>query len=78
MDWQIGFNLLFGAFCALSGWVLKTHYEGIRDLWGAVNSIREAIGKDYLQKDDFHRFEERLWSRLDGLDGKLDRKMDKE
>jgi hypothetical protein len=77
MDLQTLINVGAGSALTVMGWFA-------RELWGAVNSLREdlsrlreEIAKDYVTKGDFKDAVKEMKDLLTSIDNKLDRKMDK-
>lgn len=73
MDWQSAFNLAIGIVGLLGGWILKTLWEAIQDLRKDLQSIPET----YVRRDSFTEFRRELFVRLDRIEGKIDRKVDR-
>jgi len=65
-------GLLTFAFGLLS-WVLKNYVEELKRVTILLNRTREEIAKEYVTKAEVHADINRVITRLEALDGKLDR-----
>lgn len=77
MDWQYLFNVALGLVSAVVGWILRTVYTAMRELERDVASLREALPHKYTGKEEFNRFVDALFHKLDRIEEKMDRKVDK-
>jgi hypothetical protein len=68
MLWSLGLSAALG----LIGWVLKNHVEEVKRLQILLNRTREEVAKDYVTRADMHTDMNRVISRLDNLDNKID------
>jgi hypothetical protein len=68
MLWSLGLSAAIG----LIGWVLKSHVEEVKRLQILLNRTREEIAKDYVTRTDMHTDMNRVITRLDNLDNKID------
>lgn len=57
----------------LIGWVLKSYVSEVHRLSILLNRTREEIAKEYVTKTEVHADINRVISRLEALDTKLDR-----
>ena len=57
----------------LIGWVLKSYVSEVHRLSILLNRTREEIAKEYVTKAEVHADINRVISRLEALDTKLDR-----
>jgi hypothetical protein len=69
--WNVGLT----AILALIGWVLKNHVEEVKRLQILLNRTREEVARDYVTRADMHTDMNRVISRLDNLDKKIDELM---
>jgi hypothetical protein len=61
----------------IGGWFLNTLYSEISRLQILLNRTREEIAKDYATKADLHSDINRVLSRLDLMEKKIDRLIEK-
>lgn len=78
------FNWVLGGFGALIGFVITVIWNGLKDLQIAdkaladkVASIEILVAGDYVKKDEFNLGIAALFSKLDRIEDKLDKKADK-
>jgi hypothetical protein len=71
MLWSAGLSAALG----LIGWVLKNHVEEVKRLQILLNRTREEVARDYVTRADMHTDMNRVISRLDNLDKKIDELM---
>ncbi len=84
MDWQTGFNALFGMVSAIVGWILHAMYDAVNDLRQRDNELHDRISRHieaephiYMRRDDFSAFASRVESSLARIEAKFDQKADK-
>lgn len=84
MDTQTIINILIGAVGSLVGWVLKGIKEDMKDLQLAgktltskVQEIELLVVGDYVKNDDLEKLSSAIFTKLDRIETKLDRKVDK-
>jgi hypothetical protein len=84
MDSQTIINTAIALVGFLGGWILKVVWEGVKDLQIAdkilvekVNTIEILIAGNYINKMDFDKIASAIFAKLDKIDDKLDRKVDK-
>jgi len=84
MDTQTIINLLFAAFGALAGSVLRTIWVGVtelqradRDLTTKIGEIEVLVAGEYMKRDEFERLSDAIFKKLDRIENKLDHKADK-
>lgn len=77
-------NWLLGGFGALIGFLLNAVWQAVKDLQAAdkeiatkVSEIEVLVAGDCIKKDDFQNSIEALFKKLDKIEDKLDRKVDK-
>ena len=73
MLWNIGLSTVL----ALVTWVLKEKAEEIKRLGILLNKTREEVARDYVTRTEIHAAITRVLDRLDRLDEKLDRLVEK-
>jgi archaellum component FlaC len=73
MLWNIGLSTVL----ALVAWVLKEKSEELKRLGILLNKTREEVARDYVTRTEIHADITRVLDRLDRLDEKLDRLVEK-
>ena len=73
MIWNAVLTLLVG----LLGWVLREKSAELQRVTILLNRTREEMAKEYVTKAEAHADINRVLARLDKLDEKLDRLMEK-
>jgi hypothetical protein len=68
MIWSAGLSAVIG----LISWVLKNHVEEVKRLQILLNRTREEVARDYVTRADMHTDMNRVITRLDNLDNKID------
>ena len=83
MDQTI-FNIAISVSGFLGGWWLKVMWDAVQDLQTAdrilaekVNTIEVLIAGNYMSKVDFDKIAVAIFAKLDKIEDKLDRKVDK-
>jgi len=81
---QTTINWILGGTSALFGALFNIIWASIRDLQKSQNRTRIRLGEvevlvagDYLKRQDFEKFVDRVIVKLDSIDDKLDSKADK-
>ena len=69
MLWSAGLTAALG----LVGWVLRSAYSEVQRIQILLNRTREEMAKEYITKAEVHHDITRVLDRLDRLDEKLDR-----
>ena len=84
MDSQTIINAAIALVGFLGGWILKVVWEGVKELQSAdkiladkVNTIEILIAGTYMSKLDFDKIAAAIFAKLDKIEDKLDRKVDK-
>ena len=84
MDSQTIINYAFGLIGFFGGWVLKVVWESLTALQMADKSLADKLATieilvagSYVTKDDFNKTLSALFAKLDRIEDKIDRKMDK-
>lgn len=77
-------NWLLGGFGALIGFLLNVVWQSVKDLQTAdkqlatkVSEIEVLVAGDYVKKDEFSDLGKALFAKLDKIEDKIDRKVDK-
>ena len=81
---QTLFNYALALCGALGGWVLKVIWDAVKDLQVAdkvlvekVNTIEILIAGNYMSKQDFDKIAAAIFAKLDKIEDKIDKKVDK-
>ena len=81
---QTLFNIAISVTGFLGGWVLKVIWEAVKELQTAdkilvekVGTIEVLIAGNYMPKQDFDKIAAAIFTKLDKIEYKLDRKVDK-
>jgi len=81
---QVIVNWLLAGFGALIGLLLTAVWQAVKDLQQADNELTNKVAEikvlvagDYVKKDDFLRPITALFTKLDRIEDKLDKKADK-
>jgi len=84
VDFQELFNIAVALVSTLAGFILKAVWDGIKDLQTSdkeltekVHSIERIVVGDYVRKDDLERMNQAVLNKLDRIETKLDKKVDK-
>jgi len=70
-------NAVLSAVLGLVAWVLKEKSEELKRLGILLNKTREEVARDYVTRTEIHADITRVLDRLDRLDEKLDRLVEK-
>ena len=81
---QTVFNIIATVAGFLGGWWLKVMWDAVKDLQAAdkvlvekVSSIEILVAGNYMSKQDFDKIAAAIFQKLDKIEDKLDRKVDK-
>jgi hypothetical protein len=81
---QLIINWLLGGFGALVGFLLHTVWQAVKDLQESdkhlatkVSEIEVLVAGDYVKKSDFSGMVTALFAKLDRIEDKVDKKVDK-
>ena len=81
---QTLFNIAVTVTGFLGGWWLKVLWDAVKDLQTAdkvlvekVSSIEVLVAGNYMTRADFDKIAAAIFAKLDKIDDKLDRKVDK-
>ena len=66
-------NTILSVLLALIGWVLKEKSNELSRITILLNRTREEVAKEYVTKVEVHADINRVMTRLEVLDAKLDR-----
>lgn len=77
-------NWLLAGFGALIGFLLNAVWQAVKDLQAADKALAEKVGSievlvagAYVKKDEFAHTIDALFKKLDKIEDKLDKKVDK-
>jgi len=70
-------NAVLSVGVSVIGFFLKSVYDEIQRLQVLVNKTREEVAREYVTKAEVHADINRVMDRLDRLEGKIDRLMEK-
>ena len=83
MDQAI-FNIAVSVVGFLGGWWLKVLWDAVKDLQSADKELAEKVGEievlvagSYITRHDFDKIAAAIFAKLDKIEDKLDRKVDK-
>lgn len=84
LDQQL-FNIVIGVAGALGGWWMKAIWEALKELQKTdaeltqhVNNLQILVAGQYMRRDEFDRTSAAIFAKLDRIEDKLDKKVDKE
>jgi len=75
---MIFWNLVLSAVVALISWFAKSMWDEVQRLNILLNRTREEVAKEYVTKQEVHADMNRVMDRLDALDAKIDRLIEKQ
>jgi hypothetical protein len=83
-DNQQLFNIVVGVCGALGGWSMKVMWDTLRDLQKSdkqlaekLSNIEVIVAGDYVKREELAKITETLFNKLDRIEEKLDKKVDK-
>lgn len=71
-------NFLGATLAAVFGWIGRTLWGAVQSLKKDLNELQRHIPSNYVTKQDFQRYEDKVLAYLERIESKLDSKMDKE
>lgn len=78
------YDWVLSGFCAVLGFLLNAVWQAVKDLQRADNELTKRVSEievlvagNYVTRQEFDRVVERLFTKLDSIDRKLDSKVDK-
>ena len=81
---QMIFNISVSVVGFLGGWWLKVLWDAVKDLQSADKELAQKVGEievlvagSYMTKHDFDKIAAAIFAKLDKIEDKLDRKVDK-
>jgi len=73
MEIDLLWSAVLTAALGLTGWILRSAYAEVQRIQILLNRTREEMAKEYITKAEVHHDINRVLDRLDRLDEKLDR-----
>lgn len=70
-------NWLLGGFGALIGFLLNTVWQAVKDLQEKTADIEVLVAGEYVKRNELADLTKALFSKLDKIEEKIDRKADK-
>ena len=77
MEMDALLNMVFAAVISGLGWWIKAQHDEIKRVTILLNRTREEMAREYVTKSEAHTDINRVLDRLERLDEKLDRLMEK-
>ena len=77
MDPQTLINFSFAVIGSLFGWILKTIWDAVGELRSDLKEIERDLPENYVRRDDFKNYMDRIESICIRIYDKLDNKVDK-
>jgi hypothetical protein len=77
MEMDALLNMVFAAVISGLGWWIKSQHDEIKRVTILLNRTREEMAKEYVTKDEVRTDMSRVIDRLEALDAKLDRLMER-
>lgn len=84
MDQNV-FNIAIGVAGALGGWWMKAMWDALKDLQKAddrmaqqVSDLKVLVAGQYVSRESFDKLSNAIFAKLDRIEDKLDKKVDKE
>lgn len=84
MESQDLINVALGAISFLGGWVVKNLQDSMKSLQDAderlatkVQAIEVLVAGQYIKREDFDKTVSALFTKLDRIEEKIDRKVDR-
>ncbi len=71
-------NIVLSGLVALIGFIAKSMHDEIARMSILLNRTREEVAKEYVTKIEVHADMNRVMDRLDALDAKIDRLIEKQ
>lgn len=73
MDSTVLWNTILSFVSGLLLWIWRNYADEVKRLQILINRTREEIAKEYVTKEEVHADINRVMTRLEVLDAKLDR-----
>ena len=73
MEMDLLWSAVLTAVLGLVSWIVRSSYSEVQRIQILLNRTREEMARDYITKAEVHHDINRVLDRLDRLDEKLDR-----
>ena len=84
MDYQVLFNLLYGAFGCLCGFLMNNIWAEVKSLQRTdketidrLSSIETVVAGNYVTRTEFSHTMDRLFTKLDDISDAVSKKVDR-
>jgi hypothetical protein len=77
MNFEHWFEILVLAIGTIGGWFLRTLWQDTKELASKVQEIELLVAGQYVSRLEFERFTSAVFTKLDKIEDKIDRKADK-
>lgn len=84
MDYQELYNIAMGFVMLLGGWFMRIIWDSLDRLQDADKELVDKLARieilvagEYIKKDEFNTIMLRLFEKLDHIEEKIDKKVDK-
>ena len=81
---QTLFNIVVSLCAMLGGWMLKSVQSSLEhlqatdmELTNKIQAIEVLVAGNYVKRDDMQKMQDAIFSKLDRIEAKIDRKVDK-
>lgn len=71
-------NIIFCTTVTAIGWFGRELWQAIKELRSDLARLREELPSRYVPKDEFHNFSAAIFKKLDRIEDKIDKKLDKD
>lgn len=71
-------NIIFGTAATVIGWLGREMWRAIKELRADLSKLREELPTRYVPKDEFQQFSGAIFKKLDRIEDKIDKKLDKD
>jgi hypothetical protein len=78
------FNWVLSGLGALLGFIVKAMWDAVKDLQASDKDLADKVSKievlvagEYVKKDEFNNIMLRIFEKLDHIEEKIDKKVDK-
>jgi len=77
MEFQVAFNFAMSFIFIISGWVIRSIYDGMNNLKRDQMQLERDIASNYVRRDDYRQDIQEIKQILSQIFDKLDNKADK-
>ena len=71
-------NIILGTAATVIGWFGRELWQALKELRADLARLREELPTRYVPKDEFHNFSSAIFKKLDRIEDKIDKKLDKD